>query len=173
MNSLSDGPDGSPKVETHFWEFRFTLNECDDENSTSPSEKTWLSAIQFWEKFNKRFNVKYYLWSFERSDDGVPHIHGMVDFGLSYHAPKKSTLSDWVGNQSENKKGRSMWEHKPVVDQLRYGAYILKDGSYRSNMKEEDINNMLDKMNMVKKDMKLMHQEYLSSLAVVPIILRY
>lgn len=141
MSVPPNEPKGSPKVEPFKFEVRISLNE---ENK----EKGFALA----KAYNEYFKVDEYLWSFEIVDNN-PHLHGMVDY--KKREPAGSTMSDWFKKQSLKKQGPSTSHHTKVVDELKYGAYCLKDGQYITNIDKKKIDVLLERVNQVKESQKM------------------
>lgn len=102
--------------------------------------------------YNKRWKISDYIWSYELSDDEVPHLHGYVVMPTDY---AKSSMSDWMKKQTLLKKGKNPYMHDPVDDILKYQMYILKDGDYITNLADDYIQMLLKKVDDVQENMKL------------------
>ena len=136
-------PSGSPKVETRpEYEVRITM--VSDNKAV---------AFQLAEAYNKKFKVDEYLWSYELSEKKVPHIHGMVKYEKDIE-PASSSRSDWMKRQIAKKQGNATSHHLPVEDELKYGAYVMKEGQYITNMSKEKIDEFLKRVAFVKEDKK-------------------
>jgi len=110
-------------------------------------------AFQLAEVYNKYFKVHSYLWSYELSKENVPHIHGMVTY-INDNEPASSTRSEWMAKQLAKKQGKSTSHHLEVRGVLEYGAYVMKDGQYITNMSKEKIDEFLKRVAQVKEDKK-------------------
>jgi len=143
MQVLASEPSGSPKVETLTeYEVRITLTKDDK-----------AVAFQLAGNYNKYFKVKEYLWSYEIASDSNYHIHGMVTY-INNKEPPSSTRSEWMAKQVAKKQGKSTSHHTEVDDVLKYGAYILKDGEFITNMDKKKIDDFLLRVAQVKEDKK-------------------
>jgi len=141
METVASEPSGSPKVETLKYAVRITL-----------AIKDKKSAFALCDKYNKRWGVIDYLWCYEISKEDIPHVHGFVTMENEYAT---SSMSEWMSKQTENKKGRSMYNHQEIEDEGKYAQYVLKDGQYITNMKKEAIDELLKLVEKVQKSMKM------------------
>jgi len=110
-------------------------------------------AFELAKEYNKYFKVDSFLWSYELSDKNVPHIHGMVIY-KNNKEPASSTRSEWMAKQTSKKQGKSTSHHLEVDDELKYGAYIMKDGQYITNISTKKIEKYLERVTEVKEDKK-------------------
>jgi molecular chaperone GrpE (heat shock protein) len=108
-------------------------------------------AFELAKEYNKYFKVDEYLWSYEVLPDNF-HIHGMVTYKI--REPPSSTRSEWMAKQTVKKQGKSTSHHTEVDDELKYGAYIMKEGQYITNIKIDKINKYLERVTQVKEDKK-------------------
>jgi len=101
--------------------------------------------------YNKKWKVVSHLWSFELSEEDVPHLHGfcvMPEY-------TKSSMSDWMKKQELVKKGKNNYWHDVVDDDSKYQAYILKDGEYITNLPDDVLQALLKKVDEIQENMKL------------------
>lgn len=134
-------PNGPYKVGTApNYAVRITLNKDDISGAFAVAKA-----------YNKKWKVDSYLWSYELSEDDVPHLHGFCV--MPEYA--KSSMSDWMKKQDVIKKGKNAYMHEPVDDVIKYQAYILKDGEYITNLADDVIQMLLKKVDDVQNNMKL------------------
>lgn len=113
-------------------------------------EKDVKKGFKLAKLYNEKWNVINYLWSYELSDKDVPHLHGYVEMT---NKPAKASMSDWMKTVKYKKQGDSTYWHDNTKDFLKHNSYILKDGEYITNLDEDTINKILEKIDETKKSM--------------------
>ena len=164
----SDDSDGSYKVGAvksdipdGFFEYalRFSLPH---------GAETWTNEKRFElaKLFNKKFNVRNYIWSFELKDDKEtcynPHLHAYII------APRitSSTKSDWIKKNSKlirpDALGRTLTnEQSELKKRKNYKAYIIKDGNYITNYTDEEMDEIIKLKEDIQESQKMRTEDKL------------
>lgn len=104
-------------------------------------------------KFKSFFSK--YLFSFEISAAGQPHIHARLQ--CKEFMPKASTLSDFFCGKT---KAQSKWSYKthctPEIDKSKHEYYITKDGDllFQYGYSIDEINAIISVTNQINADKK-------------------
>jgi len=144
----STGSDGSgsskvdpPGVEYHV---RITLKK-----NTTLSGTGWKKLIK---EYNEYWNVTQYLWAFEYSDKGQPHLHGAIIMKQKYNS---GTMSKFMAKYKSIMEGIPGYYHDIVKDKTKNLAYCAKENEIVStNYTADEIHDIQQKITDIQNDMK-------------------
>ena len=93
-----------------------------------------------------------YIWAFEVSDTGQPHLHGAICMPQAYNT---GTMSKFMKKYSQLTEGTPGYHHELEMDETKNVAYCCKDQVIvLSNYTECELANVKNKILAIQEDMK-------------------
>jgi len=132
---------GSSKVDPPGvrYHVRITLKNRDD------AEHIAKAYTNYW-------NLSKYIWGFEFSESGQPHLHGAVTMPLAYNT---GTMSKFMAKLKHLLEGVPGYHHELEKDELKNVVYCCKDDDVvLSNYNCSELEIIKNKILGIKEDMK-------------------
>lgn len=115
----------------------------------SLKDKCKNTAFKLAKNYNKKWNVKDFLWSYETVNGDNPHLHGYVI--MEEYAG--ATMSEWMAKQTEKKEGPSTYWHEKIKNETKMLTYTMKDKNFITNLSDDKIQLLLKKVDEIKENM--------------------
>jgi len=103
--------------------------------------------------YTNRWLLSKYLWSFEYSESGQPHIHGAITMPQAYLT---GTMTKFMANYEHLTEGVPGYRHEQEKDELKNSAYIIKDlDIIYTNITNSELEIIKNKALSIQEDMKM------------------
>ena len=143
---------GLSKVEPYRYHVRITINK-------SLPEKEWEHYGKIMACcYTKYWNLNKFIWGYELSKDGQPHIHGAVEFPEDYNTStmskfmKKFKTQGYLGTSAECASG---YNHSKETDISKNEKYCAKDNVILlTNYTENELKELRRQILAIQEDMK-------------------
>lgn len=119
--------------------------------------KTEADALTIAKAYTNYWKLSEYLWGFELSKEGQPHLHGAVVMPDAYNS---GTMSKFFGRYKDILDGTPGYHHEIERDSKKNQRYCAKDDKIiLTNFTEGAIKDLQEQIKEIQIDMKLSPKE--------------
>jgi len=148
-NGEAKGSEGSGSSKVDPLGVRYHVRITIDKELENPEN----DAVFIAKKYTERWNLSRYIWGFELSDTGQPHLHGAVTMPQAYQT---GTMSKFFKTLAHLTEGTPGYHHEEEKDTGKNERYCAKDHKViLTNFTDSELVTLKNKILAVQEDMKM------------------
>jgi len=142
---------GSSKVDPPGVRYHVRITIKNDKNHS----RSWATTVA--REYSGYWGLTKYIWGYEISQDGQPHLHGAITMP---HAYNTGTMSKFMAKYKHFCEGTPGYHHELEKDASKNIVYCCKDDDIiHTNFSFSEIVQIKNKVLAIKEDMKLQNWE--------------